>query len=36
MKIIEGNTGDCTNCTLLNILEGIQEDVTSIKGKINA
>lgn len=39
MKIIEGNTNDesdCTNCTLLDILEGIQADVTSIKNRVNA
>ena len=35
MKIIEGNTSDCTNCTLLSILEDIQIDVNSIKGKLN-
>jgi len=36
MKIIEGNTSDCTNCTLLSILEDIQIDVNNIKGKLNA
>ena len=38
MKIIEGNTSDgsssITNSTLLDILEDIQEDVTSIKNTV--
>ena len=41
MKIIEGNTGDgssnsVTNSELLSILEDIQIDVKSIKGRVNA